>query len=192
MTINAQLINETSEDIKIINEIMKSFCSAKRYAFKRLLENKKPGDIEKKIYFRYKLNIRYAKDAVKEAKELIKSQRELLEINYTNAKSKVKAIEKVIRNKKLSSERRENLENRLEKRKRKEAYYKSYINQKTIPKVVFGSKVMFIKRCKGLITNEEWQNLRSNRVYSRGDKTKNWRNKWNRLQANGFRLCKNR
>ena len=35
-----------------------------------------------------------------------------------------------------------------------------------------GTKEMFIKRCKGLISKEQWQEYRSNRVYSRGDKTK--------------------
>lgn len=39
--------------------------------------------------------------------------------------------------------------------------------------MVFGTKELFIKRCKGLITKEEWQNARNNRFYSRGDKTKN-------------------
>jgi len=38
--------------------------------------------------------------------------------------------------------------------------------------VVFGTKESFIKRCKGLITNDEWKSCRNNRVYSRGDKTK--------------------
>jgi IS605 OrfB family transposase len=31
---------------------------------------------------------------------------------------------------------------------------------------------MFFKRCKGLISNEEWKACRNNRIYSRGDKTK--------------------
>ncbi len=31
---------------------------------------------------------------------------------------------------------------------------------------------MFLKRCKGLITNKEWKDCRNNRIYSRGDKTK--------------------
>lgn len=42
-----------------------------------------------------------------------------------------------------------------------------------IPSVIFGTKKMFIKRCKALISKEEWINCRNNRIYSRGDKTKN-------------------
>lgn len=61
---------------------------------------------------------------------------------------------------------------KLEKRQRKLSYYKDFIDTNTIPPVVFGTKEMFIKRCKGLISKEEWQDCRSNRVYSRGDKTK--------------------
>jgi hypothetical protein len=51
-------------------------------------------------------------------------------------------------------------------------YYKNFIDTNTIPPVIFGTKEMFLKRCKGLIKREEWQELRNNRVYSRGDKTK--------------------
>jgi IS605 OrfB family transposase len=32
---------------------------------------------------------------------------------------------------------------------------------------------MFLKRCKGLISNKEWKGCRNNRIYSRGDKSKN-------------------
>jgi len=38
--------------------------------------------------------------------------------------------------------------------------------------VVFGTKKLFIERCKGNITYEEWQDARSNRYLSGGDKTK--------------------
>jgi hypothetical protein len=37
---------------------------------------------------------------------------------------------------------------------------------------VFGGKKLFHERCKGNITREEWQETRSNRFLSRGDKTK--------------------
>jgi len=47
------------------------------------------------------------------------------------------------------------------------------MDKNTIPPVIFGTKEMFIKRCKALISKEQWQEYRANRVYSRGDKTKN-------------------
>jgi IS605 OrfB family transposase len=62
---------------------------------------------------------------------------------------------------------------KLEKRQRKLNYYKSFMDKNTIPPVTFGTKEMFIKRCKGLISRKQWQEYRANRVYSRGDKTKN-------------------
>ena len=46
------------------------------------------------------------------------------------------------------------------------------MDKNTIPTVIFGTKEMFIKRCKGLISKEQQQEYRTNRVYSRGDKTK--------------------
>ncbi|MFZ5966869.1 MAG: IS200/IS605 family accessory protein TnpB-related protein, partial [Bacillota bacterium] len=75
-------------------------------------------------------------------------------------------------NEKLSERKRKALLSKLDKRKRKQQYYKKFIDTNTIPPVTFGTKGLFIKRCKGLITKEEWQAARSNRVYSRGDKTK--------------------
>ncbi len=42
----------------------------------------------------------------------------------------------------------------------------------TTPPVVFGGKKLFIERCKGNITREQWQEARNNRYLSRGDQTK--------------------
>ncbi|WP_454054045.1 IS200/IS605 family accessory protein TnpB-related protein [Clostridium sp. Marseille-Q7071] len=62
---------------------------------------------------------------------------------------------------------------KLDKRQRKANYFKNFIDTNTIPSVTFGTKEMFIRRCKGLISKEEWNNCRNNRFYSRGDKSKN-------------------
>ena len=172
MTMKAILINETEEHKEIIDNIMLIFCTAIRYAFKRLLEDKKISDLEKCVSSKYNLNIRQSKDAVENARQTIKSQKELLKINYENYNNKVKVIEKQLKNDKLSSRKRNALLNKLEKRQRKLNYYKNFIDTNTIPPVIFGTKKMFLKRCKGLISNEEWKDCRNNRYYSRGDKTK--------------------
>ena len=46
------------------------------------------------------------------------------------------------------------------------------MTSKTFPPVTFGTKEMFHRRCKGLITKQEWNDRRNNRYYSRGDKSK--------------------
>ena len=172
ITIKAILINETEEQKEIIDNLMLVFSTALRYSFKRLLEGKKINDLEKEVSLRYNLNIRQSKDAVENARQVIQSQKELLKINYENFNNKVNAIEKQLKKAKLSLKKRNALLSKLEKRQRKLNYYKDFIDTNTIPPVTFGTKKMFLKRCKGLISNEEWKNCRNNRFYSRGDKTK--------------------
>lgn len=176
ITMKAILINETEEQKEIINNIMLVFCTAIRFSFKRLLENNiKVTELEKIVANKYNLNIRQAKDAVESARQTIQSQKELVKMNYEEYSNKVKAIEKLLNNKtkKLSQKKINALNSKLEKRQRKLEYFQSFIDNNTIPSVIFGTKEMFLRRCKGLITNKDWNNCRNNRFYSRGDKTKN-------------------
>lgn len=172
ITIQAILFNVSDEYEKTLNNMMLIFCTAIRYSFKRLLEGQKIGDLEKDVAFKYELNIRQAKDAVESARQTIQSQRELLKLNYNNYNKKVKSVEKELNNENLSEKKRNALIKKLEKRKRKLDYYQELIDNNKIPPVTFGTKKMFLRRCKGLITNEEWKSCRNNRIYSRGDKTK--------------------
>ena len=172
ITIQAALFNVSHEYEEILNNMMLKFCTAIRYSFKRLLEGLKIGDLEKDVAFKYELNIRQAKDAVESARQTIQSQKELLKLNYNNYNKKVKRIEEELKNENLSDKKRNALIKKLEKRKLKLKYYHELIDNNKIPPVIFGTKKMFLRRCKGLITIEEWKNCRNNRIYSRGDKTK--------------------
>jgi predicted transposase len=175
VTTKAMLINVSEENTKIIDNLMTVFCSAIRYSFKRILENKRIGDIEKDTAHKYGLNIRQSKDAVENARQTIVSQKQLLKMNYENYLRKVTEIETILRDEKrnLSHKKKCSLIKKLEKRQRKLNYCKGFIDKNTIPPVIFGTKEMFIKRCKGLISRKQWQEYRANRIYSRGDKTKN-------------------
>jgi IS605 OrfB family transposase len=173
ITLRAVLVNLSQDKRDIIDSMMKIFCTAIRYSFKRLLEGKKVGELEKEVSHRYNLNIRQAKDAVENARQTIVSQKELLRINVTNYENKVKAIEAILEHEDLSDKKRNALKSKLEKRQRRLKYFKNFIDNGTIPPVVFGTKTMFLKRCKGIITHDEWVSCRNNRIYSRGDKTKN-------------------
>ena len=172
ITVKALLINISEEHKRTIDSLMTIFCSAIRFSFKRLLKNMKIGDLEKLIADKYGLNIRQAKDAVENARQTIVSQKELVKMNYDNYSKKVKTIEKQLEKDNLSEEKKKALISKLDKRKRKQQYWKNFIDTNTIPSVIFGTKDLFLRRCKGLISKEEWQEARSNRIYSRGDKTK--------------------
>jgi IS605 OrfB family transposase len=140
----AKLINLNDKQKSIIDNMMLIFCTAIRYSFNRLLEgNIKKGELEKIVAKKYNLNIRQSKDAVENARQIIVSQK-----------------------------KRNTLLSKLAKRQRKLVYLQNHIDNKTIPPVIFGTKKMFLRRCKGLISNQEWKDYRNNRFYSRGDKTK--------------------
>lgn len=159
ITIKAVLINIAEEHKSIIDNMMAVFCSAVRYSFKRILENRKIGDIEKDVAHKYRLNIRQSKDAVENARQTIASQKELIKVSYENYLRKITAIKKILDDdkKKLSDKKRKTLVSKLEKRQRRLNFYKNFIDNNNIPPVIFGTKEMFIKRCKGLISKEEWQ-----------------------------------
>ncbi|SHH89987.1 transposase, IS605 OrfB family, central region [Clostridium grantii DSM 8605] len=173
ITMKAMLINLNDEQSTIIDDMMLVFCTAMRHSFKKLLEGKAVGGLEKAVGKKYNLNIRQAKDAVESARQTISSQRELVKLNRDNYRRKVEAIEKKLTSsKKLTDKKRRALSSKLDKRKRKLAYFQKFIDEKTIQPVTFGTKRMFLRRCKGLITNKQWKDCRNNRFYSRGDKTK--------------------
>ena len=171
-TMNAMLIEVSEEQKNVLDKLMTIFCSAIRYSFNRINEGLKIGDIEKEVARKYNLNIRQSKDAVENARQTIASQKKLVKQNYEAYESKAEAIEKIIKIKNISQEKRKALKSKLEKRKRKLDYYRYFIDNNAIPPVIFGTKEMFIKRCKGIISHAEWVDARSNRMYSRGDKTK--------------------
>ena len=172
ITVKALLVNISNESQEKIDELMSVFSSAKRFAYKRLLEkDMKKGEIEKLISHKYKLNIRQSKDAVESSRQLIASQKSLIKDYYENYNRKVKLIENQIKKAK-SKKKIEALNKKLEKRRVKQDFYKEHICNNTIPKIIFGGRKNFIKRCKHLITNKEWKEIRDNNYYSRGDKTK--------------------
>jgi len=170
-----------NEFASILNDLMRVFCSAKRYAFNRLLEGYKLNDLNKIIPAIFGLNKRYAEDAVLLANAVIDSQKELLPVRLEDIRSKITKTEKKIELYKTGKKKPQKcdlktclkgLTNRLEKLKTKEKELQKHLETGTIPKIIFGGKKNFIARRKGKITNEEWKDLRSQELYSRGDKSK--------------------
>ena len=171
-TMKAILVNLSNEQKALLNNLMLVFCTAIRYSFKRLLEGQLIGDLEKVVAHKYNLNIRQAKDAVESARQTIASQHELVKLYHGNYIKKVEALEKILKNPRLSDRKLKSLTAKLEKRQRRLDYWTAFLTSKTFPPVTFGTKEMFLRRCKGLITKQEWNDRRNNRIYSRGDKSK--------------------
>jgi predicted transposase len=119
LTIRAVLINLPEERRNIIDNMMTIFCTAIRYSFKRLLEEKKVGDLEKEVSSKYNLNIRQAKDAVENARQTIVSQKELVKLNHANYENKVKSIENILEKEELTDKKKSGLKSKLAKRQRR-------------------------------------------------------------------------
>jgi predicted transposase len=176
-----KIVSDDETQLRSLDELMRVFCSAKRYAFNRLLEGRKAKDIIKHLQYQFRLNKRYAEDAVLLAQSLIYSQRELLPMRLEDVQAKIEKTERKIVDYQYGRKTPRKvdlptclgrLHQRLEKLKAKEAELQDHLNAGTIPTVIFGGKQHFYKRLKGKITNEEWKDVRSNQLYARGDKSK--------------------
>ena len=171
-TMKAILTNLTDEQKAILDHLMLVFCTAIRYSFKRLLEKQAIGDLEKVVANKYNMNIRQAKDAVESARQTIISQHRLVKLHHENSTKKVAVLAKKLKSPKLSDNKIKSLTAKLAKRQRKLDYWTVFLKNETFPPVTFGTKEIFLRRCKGLITKQEWQDRRNNRFYSRGDRSK--------------------
>ncbi|MDM5187416.1 IS200/IS605 family accessory protein TnpB-related protein [Bacillus sp. DX4.1] len=165
-----------------LDTLMRIFNGAIRYAFNRLLEEKDSKELIKILQPRFRLNKRYAEDAVLQAQAVISSQKELLPayVEHTKVKlektlCKIADYENGVKTpKKVDiSICLNGLAKRKEKLEQKITECESHLEKGTIPKVIFGGRKNFIKRMKRRISNEEWKNLRSKSLYSRGDRSKN-------------------
>ncbi|TLM99204.1 IS200/IS605 family element transposase accessory protein TnpB, partial [bacterium] len=170
-TVRGVILQVMEVQKNFLDNLMVRYCAAVRWSFKRLLDGWKLQDIRISVQAKFSLNSRQANDAVYDAQSTIKSQYELVKLYYENVKAKVEFTEKRIAKAK-SPAKIANLQKRLDKEQRKLAKWQHYLETNTFPPVVFGGKKLFLERCKGNITREEWREARSNRYLSRGDKTK--------------------
>ena len=145
--------------------------TAVRTAFNRLLEGMSKGDVEKLVASMFVINSRYAKDAVMQAQGIIRSQRELLKRHLTETKRSIKGLRRKLAHIKNEG-KRENVSRKIERLNEEVAVLSQHIANSTIPKVIFGGRENFEKRRSGKLSNEHWKNLRNNKLYSRGDKSK--------------------
>jgi IS605 OrfB family transposase len=164
-----------------LDQLMTVFCSAVRYSFNRLLEHEKPGELIKKVNLLFRINKRYAEDAVMKAQAVLSSQKELLPTRIEGVQLKIGKSEQKLEDYQTGKKTPKKvpvklcikgLEARLEKLRKKETALLNHQEKETIPPVLFGGKKNFIQRMKGKLSNEEWKDVRSNTLYARGDRSK--------------------
>ncbi|NLI11184.1 IS200/IS605 family accessory protein TnpB-related protein [Pelotomaculum propionicicum] len=170
-TVKGVILQINEQGKTYLDNLMDSFCAAVRWSYKRLLDMWKIQDIRLAVQGKFSLNSRQANDAVYEAQTTIRSQKELVKLNRSNTKKRVELTKSRLK-KARSKKKKANLTRKLNKEQRRLAELQKHMENSATPPVLFGGKKLFIERCKGNISHEQWQEARSNRYLSRGDKTK--------------------
>jgi len=156
------------EDWKRLDNLMRVYQSALRFAYNRLLEGKfSDNDIVKLLRSIFGINSRYAYSALVEAKEIISSQKRLLRLHIEEIERKIeKSKRKLARVK--NPLKRKGIGARIKKLERKKKEYERHLSEGTTPKIIFGGRRNFELLKKGKLSKEEWRELRSNQVYCIG------------------------
>jgi IS605 OrfB family transposase len=185
-TFRAQKWSRGNEDP--LTTEMRLFCSCQRWAFNRLLEKSTREDLKKQGQQIFGINSRITDDAVLKAKSILTSRQELLHLEIKETETKLVRTSKKLSwaQKDMDKAIKRNDPAKIEKTKRivhgRKARVKKITNKLnelkthqengTIPKVIFGGRFLWKRVCKGRASNEEWRQVRQNRLYSRGDETK--------------------
>ena len=121
ITLQARLQIENKEDLQKLEDLMRRYCSAYRYAYKRLLEKENENDVRKEIQNLFNINSQYAQSAIWEAKALIKSYKE----RGQNPKKVIfggRLLFEKLSKKHLTGERRKKLKEKWKEKRQKILY----------------------------------------------------------------------
>ena len=193
------------DDRKDVDSEMRLFQCAVRTAFNRLLEWMNKGDLEKLVSSRFNINSRYAKDAVMQAQSIQSSQRELVKQHKQEKERAIKGLRKKLgefeqegvvdqthrplatpaEDYVKSEDKRESISAKIKQLNEEVLVLEGHIENSTIPKVIFGDRENFEKRREGKLSKEDWKSLRNNKLYSRGDKSKEGGNLNARIESSG-------
>src|SRR5690625_761384 len=169
--------NPDRDEFNKLDLLMRKYQSAKRFSRERIFDGLSREETTKKTRELFHPNLRYMRDAFVEAEANISSQKELLPTcvvqhkqNITNLKERINKTNKSKRTNK--KEIIDHLRSRINKHQKKVNYYQHHIDNGTVPKTVDGSRRNLRLLNKGEISKEEWRDLRTNSITSRGDASK--------------------
>ncbi len=172
-TFECELISLHGNDRPALDELMLRYSSAKRVAFNRLLEGRSVKEVIHHLESirSLSLNWRYCEHAARDALAEIRRQRELLSLYLSDAYNRIQETERKLnrlREKRAYGPKLSSLEKRLSSLTQRKELLEEHIAKGTIPKVIFGTRSLFLKRVAGKITREQWRDARNNQVYSIG------------------------
>ena len=187
-TIFGVLLDVDEDQDTALRRLMHEYGFMMRFAFKRLSEGlMKVGAIERHCASETGWPLRYAKDAVHDAQELITARRQAMQDALTLWRSRVRKTQArltALRQNRPDSRRIPGLERKLLRQQEHVAMYQKHVTEKTVPPVVFGTRQLFLERFHILadplaefqrqkVWKERWDEGRNGRLSARGDRTKN-------------------
>ena len=179
-TMRGVLLNVDEEMNQLLDRLMRKYGYMYRHAFNHLLEpDTKVGTLERILYAETGLPLRYAKDAVAEAKQLITAQtalvKEHLDLWQRRKKKTMERINRIIKTD-PQSRKLAGLQRKSEKQQRKVAFYQQHTDHGTFPPVIFGSRELYMAQFKEgtskAVWKQAWDDARNGRLSARGDRTK--------------------
>jgi hypothetical protein len=186
-TIFGVLLDVTPDQDTILRRLMRKYVWMFRLAFNRLREGWSDiGALEHHLSRDMTLPLRYAKDAVHDAQELLRARHQAMKDGATLWTQRVKKTrDRVTTLRKTRPDSRPilGLERKLAHQEERQAFYQQHVDAHTFPPVVFGTKKRWLDRFKTLddpiaeqahqqAWREAWDESRNGRLSARGDRTK--------------------
>ncbi len=187
-TIFGVLPDVTPEHDTVLRRLMRKYGLMLRFAFKRWVEGlSNVGALERHLPSDTTLPLRYAKDAVQEAQDLIRARHQAMQDGlalWTQRAKKTRERLTALRGSLHPNGRRiAGQERKLAHQEERQGFYQQHVEAGTFPPVVFGTKKRWLERFKILddpiaeqarqqAWREAWEESRNGRLSARGDRTK--------------------
>ena len=179
-TFQGVLLEVGEEIAQGLDRLMRKYGFMVRRAFKRQLEPEtKAGALERSLSADTGLPLRYAKDAVEEARQLIAARHEAmkdsLELWQRRERKTAIRIAK-LEKKNPTSHKLRGLHRKREKQQQEAAFYQQHVNEHTFPPVIFGSRALYLDQFREGVEKtawtQDWNDARNGRLLARGDRAK--------------------
>lgn len=180
-TIEGTVHGLSADGAVALQETARLFQAARRSAFQAAGLGQTREEIEPALRQRFRLDARFARDALLEAQAVHKAMRELVPGYLADVQRKLAKTERRLEkyqsgqwkpHKKPLAEIVAGLRQRLDKLERKAKRWQAHAEADTTPPVIFGSARAFHARRRGQLSQAEWRALRRQQFWSRGEKSK--------------------
>ena len=187
-TIFGVLLDVTPAHDTVLRRLMRKYGLMLRLAFQRLVTGLRDiGALERQLARDTTLPLRYAKDAVQEAQDLIRARHQAMQDGLTLWTQRVKKTRERLTALRASAHpnarRIAGQERKLAHQDERRGFYRQHVEAGTFPPVVFGTKKRWLDRFKTLddpiaeqarqqAWREAWEESRNGRLSARGDRTK--------------------